>query len=179
MGRSESTGGGSTITQQLAKMLFPRENLNRFSLIFRKFKEWVIAVKLEKNYTKDEIIAMYLNKFDFINNAVGIRSASAVYFSTTPDSLKYEEAAMSVGMAKNPSLFSPIRHPKRALERRNTVLAQMEKYKYKQYTCECCCFSCIFESDYKRHMKTKKHMKIKLKCTVEKPENKTIKLKCK
>jgi len=130
MGRSESTGGGSTITQQLAKMLFPRENLNRFSLIFRKFKEWVIAVKLEKNYTKDEIIAMYLNKFDFINNAVGIRSASAVYFSTTPDSLKYEEAAMLVGMAKNPSLFSPIRHPKRALERRNTVLAQMEKYKY-------------------------------------------------
>jgi penicillin-binding protein 1A len=130
MGRSESTGGGSTITQQLAKMLFPRENLNRFSLIFRKFKEWVIAVKLEKNYTKDEIIAMYLNKFDFINNAVGIRSASAVYFSTTPDSLKYEEAAMLVGMAKNPSLFNPIRHPKRALERRNTVLAQMEKYKY-------------------------------------------------
>jgi len=130
MGRSESTGGGSTITQQLAKMLFPRENLNRFSLIFRKFKEWVIAVKLEKNYTKDEIIAMYLNKFDFINNAVGIRSASAVYFSTTPDNLKYEEAAMLVGMAKNPSLFSPIRHPKRALERRNTVLAQMEKYKY-------------------------------------------------
>jgi penicillin-binding protein 1A len=130
MGRSESTGGGSTITQQLAKMLFPRENLNRFSLIFRKFKEWVIAVKLEKNYTKDEIIAMYLNKFDFINNAVGIRSASAVYFSTTPDSLKFEEAAMLVGMAKNPSLFNPIRHPKRALERRNTVLAQMEKYKY-------------------------------------------------
>lgn len=130
LGKSETTGGGSTITQQLAKMLFPRENLNRLSLIFRKFKEWVIAVKLEKNYTKDEIIAMYLNKFDFINNAVGIKSASAVYFNTTTDSLKTEEAAMLVGMAKNPSMFNPVRHPKRAKDRRNTVLEQMQKYKY-------------------------------------------------
>jgi len=130
MGRSESTGGGSTITQQLAKMLFPREHLNRFSLIFRKFKEWIIAVKLEKNYTKNEIIAMYLNKFDFINNAVGIKSAAAVYFSAKQDSVKYEEAAMLVGMAKNPSMFNPMKHPKRALDRRNTVLTQMEKYNY-------------------------------------------------
>lgn len=129
-GRSESSGGGSTISQQLAKMLFPRQKLNRFSLVFRKFKEWIIAVKLEKNYTKDEIISMYLNKFDFINNAVGIKSASAVYFSTTPSELRAEEAAVLVGMAKNPSLYNPVKHPIRALERRNTVIAQMKKYKF-------------------------------------------------
>lgn len=129
-GRSESSGGGSTISQQLAKMLFPRQKLNRFSLVFRKFKEWIIAVKLEKNYTKDEIISMYLNKFDFINNAVGIKSASAVYFSTTPSELRTEEAAVLVGMAKNPSLYNPVKHPIRALERRNTVIAQMKKYKF-------------------------------------------------
>jgi penicillin-binding protein 1A len=129
-GRSESSGGGSTLSQQLAKMLFPRQKLNRFSLVFRKFKEWIIAVKLEKNYTKDEIISMYLNKFDFINNAVGIKSASAVYFSTTPSELRIEEAAVLVGMAKNPSLYNPVKHPIRALERRNTVIAQMKKYNF-------------------------------------------------
>jgi penicillin-binding protein 1A len=129
-GRSESSGGGSTLSQQLAKMLFPRQKLNRFSLVFRKFKEWIIAVKLEKNYTKDEIISMYLNKFDFINNAVGIKSASAVYFSTTPSELRIEEAAVLVGMAKNPSLYNPVKHPIRALERRNTVIAQLKKYNF-------------------------------------------------
>ena len=126
----ESSGGGSTITQQLAKMLFPRENLNKVQLVLRKFKEWVIAVKLERNYTKNEIIAMYLNKFDFINNAVGIKSAARIYFNTTPDSLKIEQAAMLVGMAKNPSLFNPKRKPDNALIRRNVVLNQMAKYKY-------------------------------------------------
>jgi penicillin-binding protein 1A len=126
----ESSGGGSTITQQLAKMLFPRENLNKVQLVLRKFKEWVIAVKLERNYTKNEIIAMYLNKFDFINNAVGIKSAARIYFNTTPDSLKIEQAAMLVGMAKNPSLFNPKRKPDNALTRRNVVLNQMAKYKY-------------------------------------------------
>jgi penicillin-binding protein 1A len=126
----ESSGGGSTITQQLAKMLFPRENLNKIELVLRKFKEWIIAVKLERNYTKNEIIAMYLNKFDFINNAVGIKSAARIYFDTTPDSLKIEQAAMLVGMAKNPSLFNPKRKPDNALNRRNVVLNQMAKYKY-------------------------------------------------
>jgi penicillin-binding protein 1A len=126
----ESSGGGSTITQQLAKMLFPRENLNKVELVLRKFKEWIIAVKLERNYTKNEIIAMYLNKFDFINNAVGIKSAARIYFDTTPDSLKLEQAAVLVGMAKNPSLFNPKRRPENALTRRNVVLNQMEKYHY-------------------------------------------------
>lgn len=98
---NSSAGGGSTITQQLAKMLFPREaNQNFMELAVRKFREWVIAVKLEKSYTKEEIITMYLNKFDFLNLAVGINSAANIYFSTTPDSLKVEQAAMLVGMAK-------------------------------------------------------------------------------
>lgn len=127
---NESSGGGSTITQQLAKMLFPRENLSKIGLVLRKFKEWIIAVKLERNYTKNEIIAMYLNKFDFINNAVGIKSAARIYFDTTPDSLKIEEAAMLVGMAKNPSLFNPLRRKEISLQRRNVVLGQMAKYNY-------------------------------------------------
>jgi len=126
----EGAGGGSTITQQLAKMLFPRERLNKAELILRKFKEWIIAIRLERNYTKDEIIAMYLNKFDFINNAVGIKSAARIYFDTTPDSLKIEEAAVLVGMAKNPSLFNPLKRKESVLERRNVVLKQMHKYKY-------------------------------------------------
>ena len=127
---SGSSGGGSTITQQLAKMLFPREDLHGFNLISRKIKEWIIAVKLEREYTKEEIIAMYLNKFDFINSAVGIKSAAQIYFGTTPDSLKIEEAAMLVGMAKNPSLFNPNRFLDRSKGRRNTVLQQMNKYGY-------------------------------------------------
>jgi penicillin-binding protein 1A len=127
---SESSGGGSTISQQLAKMLFPRENLNTLGLVLRKFKEWIIAVRLEKEYTKQEIITMYLNKFDFVNNAVGIKSAAKVYFGTIPDSLNIEQAAMLVGMAKNPSLFNPNRFAERAKGRRNTVLQQMYKYDY-------------------------------------------------
>ena len=116
-----AAGGGSTVTQQLAKMLFPREaNQN--------FVEWVIAVKLEKSYTKEEIITMYLNKFDFLNLAVGINSAANIYFSTSPDSLRVEQAAMLVGMAKNPSLFNPVRRPDKTLGRRNVVLSQMLKY---------------------------------------------------
>ena len=126
---NSSAGGGSTITQQLAKMLFPREaNQNFLELAVRKFREWVIAVKLEKSYTKEEIITMYLNKFDFLNLAVGINSAANIYFSTTPDSLKVEQAAMLVGMAKNPSLFNPVRRPDKTLGRRNVVLGQMLKY---------------------------------------------------
>jgi penicillin-binding protein 1A len=126
-----NSGGGSTISQQLAKMLFPRDNLeNKLQLIFRKFKEWVIAVKLEKSYTKEEILTMYLNKYDFLNLAVGIKSAATVYFNTTPDKLTLEQSAMLVGMAKNSSLYNPVRRPELTLDRRNVVLAQMQKYGY-------------------------------------------------
>ena len=129
IGGDQSGGGGSTISQQLAKMLFPREKISsKLSLSVRKIKEWVIATRLEKKYTKDEILAMYLNKFDFLNLAVGIRSAAKIYFNTTPDSLRIEQAAMLVGMAKNPSLFNPIRKPDTTLHRRNVVMMQMVKY---------------------------------------------------
>jgi penicillin-binding protein 1A len=131
LGRHSAAGGGSTITQQLAKMLFPRDpHAGKIKLMFRKFKEWVIAARLERQYTKEEIITMYLNKFDFINNAVGVQSAARIYFSTTPDSLRIEQAAMLVGMEKNPSLFNPKNRPKNAVERRNVVLSQMQKYDY-------------------------------------------------
>ncbi len=123
-------GGGSTLTQQLAKQLWsPRAN-NIFERAMQKPIEWVIATKLERLYSKDEILLMYLNQFDFLYNAVGIQSASQVYFSTTPKDLKLEQAAMLVGMCKNPSLYNPIRHPQRATNRRNTVLGQMTKYGY-------------------------------------------------
>lgn len=125
-----SKGGGSTLTQQLAKMMFPREKLSKPQLVLRKIKEWIIAIRLEKNYTKEEIMTMYLNKFDFLNLAVGVKSASKIYFSTTPDKLKITEAAMLVGMAQNPSLYNPVRFPDRALKRRNIVLSQMQKYKF-------------------------------------------------
>lgn len=127
MGRA---GGGSTITQQLAKQLWsPRAN-NIFERALQKPIEWVIATKLERLYSKEEILTMYLNQFDFLYNAVGIKSAAQVYFSTTPDQLTIEEAAMLVGMCKNPSMYNPRRRPERALNRRNTVLDQMCKYGY-------------------------------------------------
>lgn len=125
-----SKGGGSTITQQLAKMMFPREKLSKFQLVIRKIKEWVIATRLEKNYTKEEIMAMYLNKFDFLNLAVGIKSAAKIYFNSSPDSLRIEQAAMLVGMAQNPSLYNPIRFEEKTKHRRNVVLSQMLKYGY-------------------------------------------------
>ncbi|WP_282125676.1 transglycosylase domain-containing protein [Marinifilum flexuosum] len=126
-----SAGGGSTISQQLAKMLFPREEFkNKLDIVFRKFREWIIAVKLERSYTKEEIMTMYFNKYDFLNLAVGIKSAANVYFNTTPDSLKLEQAAMLVGMAKNSSYFNPLRRPELTKGRRNTVLSQMVKYGY-------------------------------------------------
>lgn len=126
-----SSGGGSTLSQQLAKMLFPREdNIGKLGLVLRKFKEWVIAVKLERSYTKEEIILMYLNKYDYLNNAVGIKSAAQVYFSIQPDSLQMHQAAMLVGMAKNSSLYNPVRRPELVLQRRNVVLNQMGKYGY-------------------------------------------------
>lgn len=124
-----SAGGGSTISQQLAKMLFPREpDLNVFELAIRKFREWVIAIRLEKSYTKEEILTMYLNKYDFLNLAVGISSAADIYFQVPLDSLKVEQAAMLVGMAKNSSYYNPVRRPELTLNRRNVVLSQMYKY---------------------------------------------------
>ena len=126
---NESSGGGSTISQQLAKMLFPREEMaSKKDLAFRKFREWVIAVKLERNFTKEEILTMYLNKFDFLNLAVGIKSAAQIYFGTTPDKLTLEQAAMLIGMAKNPSLYNPMRRPELVRQRRNVVLDQVRKY---------------------------------------------------
>ena len=123
-------GGGSTLTQQLAKQLWsPRAN-NIFERALQKPIEWVIATKLERLYSKEEILTMYLNQFDFLYNAVGIKSAAQVYFSTTPAELKIEEAAMLVGMCKNPTLYNPRRRPENALNRRNTVLNQMYKYDY-------------------------------------------------
>ncbi len=132
----QNTGGGSTITQQLAKQLYPRDTakLSAFTRTLRlgvsKFKEWQTAVKLEKSYTKEEIIAMYLNKYDFLYHAIGIRSAARVYFNTTPDSLNIQQSAMLVGMLKNSSQFNPVRFPDRMLSRRNVVLSQMAKYGY-------------------------------------------------
>ena len=127
LGRS---GGGSTLTQQLAKQLWsPRAN-NIFERAMQKPIEWVIATKLERLYSKDEILLMYLNQFDFLYNAVGIKSAAQVYFATTPKDLRIEQAAMLVGMCKNPALYNPIRHPDRTTGRRNTVLSQMCKYEY-------------------------------------------------
>lgn len=122
---SSSSGGGSTLSQQLAKMMFPREKLSKFQTVVRKLKEWVIAARLEKNYTKDEILALYLNKFDFLNQAVGVKSAAQIYFNRTQDSLEIQQAAMLIGMAKNPSLFNPIKKADTTLHRRNVVMMQM------------------------------------------------------
>jgi len=128
---NKGAGGGSTITQQLAKNLFPRqENPGFFSLVFRKFKEWIIAIKLERNYTKEEIIAMYLNTVDFGSQSFGIKSAAKTYFNKTPAELNIDESAMLVGMLKAPSWFSPVRNPERAIKRREVVLHQMLKYNY-------------------------------------------------
>ena len=127
--RQKNAGGGSTITQQLAKQLYSPESDGLMDRFIQKPVEWAIAVKLERYYTKEEIIKMYLNQFDFLNNAVGIKTAAHVYFNTSPDSLKIEQAAMLVGMAKNPSLYNPVRADRKdaAVGRRNVVLQQMLK----------------------------------------------------
>jgi penicillin-binding protein 1A len=132
----QSTGGGSTITQQLAKQLYPRDTsrvssfTRKVRLGLSKFKEWQTAVKLERYYTKEEIIAMYLNKFDFLYNATGIKSAARMYFNTTPDSLNLQQAAVLVGMLKNSVRFNPVRDSATMIVRRNVVLSQMSKYGY-------------------------------------------------
>lgn len=120
-----SSGGGSTLSQQLAKMMFPRQKLSKPKMMLQKLKEWVIAARLEKNYTKDEILSLYLNKFDFLNQAVGVKSAAQIYFNRNQDSLEIQQAAMLIGMAKNPSLFNPIKKADTTLHRRNVVMMQM------------------------------------------------------
>jgi penicillin-binding protein 1A len=128
--RQKSGGGGSTITQQLAKQLYSPGVSTFVERIFQKPIEWVIAVQLERYYTKEEIVNLYLNKFDFLYNAVGIKSAARVYFGATPAELKTEEAATLIGMCKNPSLYNPNRYNERTRERRNMVLSQMKKAGY-------------------------------------------------
>ena len=128
--RQTSAGGGSTITQQLAKQLYSETAKSTLERIFQKPIEWVIAVKLERNYTKEEIIALYLNYFDFLHNAVGIKTAANTYFNKEPENLTIEEAATLIGLCKNPSLFNPVRYPERCMERRNVVLMQMQKAGY-------------------------------------------------
>lgn len=126
----KSAGGGSTITQQLAKQLYSEKAENVQERLLQKPIEWVIALKLERYYTKEEILTMYLNYFDFLHNAVGIKTAARTYFGKDPKDLNVTEAATLIGMCKNPSYFNPVRNPERCLQRRNVVLSQMEKVGY-------------------------------------------------
>jgi len=123
-----SSGGASTITQQLSKMLFTEKPSSGIDRVMQKLKEWMISGQLEKRYTKDEILTMYLNRFDWVNNAVGIKSASKVYFDKAPIDLNVSESAMLVGMLKNPSYYNPNRRMELTEGRRNIVLSQMKKY---------------------------------------------------
>ena len=123
-------GGGSTITQQLAKQLYSDAASSTLERLLQKPIEWVIAIKLERNYTKEEIIALYLNYFDFLHNAVGIKTAANTYFKKEPRQLTVCESATLVGLCKNPSLFNPVRYPERCRSRRNVVLGQMLKAGY-------------------------------------------------
>lgn len=137
-----NAGGGSTITQQLAKQLYSEKAGSTMERLLQKPIEWVIAVKLERYYTKEEILALYLNYFDFLHNAVGIKTAANTYFNKEPKNLTLCESATLIGLCKNPSLFNPVRYPERARERRNVVLSQMEKAgylsrsEYSQYAAE-------------------------------------------
>ena len=137
-----SAGGGSTITQQLAKQLYSETAKSTMQRALQKPIEWVIAVKLERNYTKEEIIALYLNYFDFLHNAVGIKTAANTYFNKEPRDLNIEEAATLIGLCKNPSLFNPVRYPDRCRERRNVVLDQMRKAGY------------ITDAEYAQHIES-------------------------
>ncbi len=127
----QDMGGGSTITQQLAKNLFPRKpDIGKAELVLFKLKEWITATKLERNYTKEEIAAMYLNSVSFGSQAFGARLASRTFFNKEPVDLTIEESALLIGILKAPSYYSPVRHPDRALQRRETVLGQMKKYEF-------------------------------------------------
>ena len=137
-----SAGGGATITQQLDKQLYSETAKSTMQRALQKPIEWVIAVKLERNYTKEEIIALYLNYFDFLHNAVGIKTAANTYFNKEPRDLNIEEAATLIGLCKNPSLFNPVRYPDRCRERRNVVLDQMRKAGY------------ISDAEYAQHVES-------------------------
>lgn len=126
----ESAGGGSTITQQLAKQLYSEVAHSKLERLFQKPIEWIIAVKLERTFTKEEIITMYLNYFDFLYNAIGIKSAAKTYFNKDPKDLSIVESATLIGLCKNPSYFNPMRYPERCVERRNLILNQMKDYGY-------------------------------------------------
>ncbi len=128
--RDESSGGGSTITQQLAKMLFHGHAQSEWERYTQKLKEWVISVKLERSYTKEEIIAMYLNRVGYIYDAYGIESAAWTFFGVSASDLKVEQAAVLVGMLQNPALYNPIRRPELVRERRNVVIGQMLKLRH-------------------------------------------------
>ena len=137
LGQTRSGGGGSTLTQQLAKTLFPRDTVRsnipgaRYVVLgVNKFREWITAVKLERNYTKNEILSMYLNAVFFGSNAYGIRAASNTFFAKHPSELTIEEAAILVGMVNKPTRFNPVINPELSLQRRNHVLNQMRKYGY-------------------------------------------------
>ena len=125
-----SAGGGSTITQQLAKQVYSGKAHSTIERLMQKPIEWVIAIKLERYFTKEEIVMMYLNQFDFLHNAVGIKNAANTYFNKEPKELTLEESALLIGLCKNPSYFNPVRHEERCLKRRNVVLKQMEKAGY-------------------------------------------------
>ena len=128
LGGDRGSGGGSTITQQLAKNLFPRDQKTKIGVIYSKLKEWVVAIKLERNYTKEEILTMYLNTVDFGSNAFGIKTAARTFFDKLPSELKTEEAATLIGLLRAPTAYNPVRRNERSKERRNTVLSQMAKY---------------------------------------------------
>lgn len=130
LGRHSSSGGGSTITQQLAKNLFPREKKGKLGVVYSKLKEWIVAVKLEHNYSKEEIITMYFNTVDFGSNAFGIKTAAKTFFDKAPADLDVNESAVLVGLLKAPTTYNPVRNPENGLKRRNTVLHQMKHYDY-------------------------------------------------
>jgi len=124
---NKNAGGGSTLTQQLAKQLYSPESSGLLARAMQKPIEWMIAVKLERFYSKEEIIKMYLNQFDFLYNAVGIKSAAFIYFGKEPNDLKIEEAATLVGMVKNPSYYNPVRQNERTRQRRNVSIVSIQR----------------------------------------------------
>ena len=130
MTTGDKKGGASTVTQQLVKNLFPRGKLSKSELIIRKIQEWVTAVKVERSYTKEEIIAMYFNTIDFGSQSFGIKSAAWTFFHKEPKELNMQEAALLVGVLNAPTRYSPVINPDRAIQRRNVVLSQMKKYGY-------------------------------------------------
>ncbi len=128
--RAGSAGGGSTLTQQLAKNLFHDKPGSKMERVVQKIQEWIISIQLERRYTKEEILAMYLNTVEFSSNAFGIKSATQTYFGKTPDKLNIQESAVLVGMLQAPTKFNPARNPKNSLARRNIVLGQLNKYNF-------------------------------------------------